>query len=278
MRRVCVLAATMLGVGLVFGGGGAAADSSSGPSGLTVVDPGSVSASADMSVPALAPSPDPNGDVTCNGLAPASVRHDLIVPAGDNCPVLSGTTIGHDLIVDQGAGLLTGGITVGHDVTGQDPAHIQIGNPTFPGALHSSIGHDVNVTGATDSRFVAVQLVCDATIAHDLTWQNDAANTHLYVGDLDFPCSAGADHVGHDVTVKNNQGLNDVSDNKPANNGAGFGHDLTVQDNTSMTVESNAIGHDCNQQNNHPYTNNDGDSTGPNTAGHNIDACNTPNP
>jgi hypothetical protein len=120
-----------------------------------------------------------------------------------------------------------------------------------------------------------LQEVCNATVKHDVIWENDGPLAGLSVGDEDFFCFTGTDYIGHDGVIRNNQGeINDISDNNPANGGGGFGHDLIVENNTNTVVESNAIGHDCIQQNNHPYT----DNEGPNTAGHSVNSCNTPNP
>jgi hypothetical protein len=285
MRRLLWFVLALLGVSLATvalatGGTSALADSPSGPAGFSLL--GGVS----LLNPALAPvsgdlAPDPNGDVTCSGVfgdpgfAPPSAPHDLIVPSGNFCVAPDGTTVGHDVIVESGADFATGGITVGHDVIGDNPDAVEIGDFSR-GSARSFIGHDVNVSGATSGAFL--QEVCNATVDHDIIWQNDGVNAGLSVGDQDFFCFTGTDYVGHDGIFLNNQGqINEVSDNNPTIGGGGFGHDLIVQNNTNVVVESNAIDNNCEQQNDHPYTNNDGDSTGPNTAGHKIDGCNTPN-
>jgi hypothetical protein len=280
MRRLLLLVLAVLGVAFTFGVTSALADSSSGLEGFSLLGGTSVLN------PALAPvsstlAPDSNGDVTCSGtlgspgFAPASVPNDLIVPAGEVCIAPDGTTVGHDVIVEPGADLGTGGITVGFDVIGENPDAIEIGDFNR-GSARSFIGHDVNVSGATSGAFL--QEVCNATVGHDIIWRNDGVNAGLSVGDLDFYC-LGTDYVGSNGIFLNNQGLiNEISDNHPANGGGGFGQNLIVQNNTNVVVESNAIGDACEQHNNHPYTNNDGDSTGPNTAGHSIGSCNTSNP
>lgn len=213
--------------------------------------------------------------MTCTGVAPASVPRDLIVPSGTVCIAPDGTTVGRDVLVESGADLGTGGITVGRDVIGDSPDAIEIGDFSR-GSARSFIGHDIDVSGASSDQFL--QEVCNATVNHDLIWQNDAATAGLSVGDQDFYCFPGTDYVGQDGIFRNNLGINEISDNNPANGGGGFGHDLIVDNNTNVVVESNAIGYACEQHGNQPYTNDDGDSTGPNTAGHSIGTCNTPNP
>lgn len=268
MIRRLLFIVPLLATTLAFGASSAVADSSSGAAGWSLLSPGPA--------PSGDPAPDPNGDVTCSVNAPPSVPRDLVVPSGAECTVFGGTTIGRDLVVEQGGLLATGGITVGRDVVSVDPTVIEIGDFRL-GSGRSFIGRDVNVTGGTSGVFL--QEVCNATVGHDLIWQNLAPEAGLGVGDNDFLCFApGTVYVGHDGMFLNNQNaISDISDNNPAN-GGGFGHDLIVSNNANMVVESNAIGHACVQQNNHPYTNDDLDSTGPNTAGYSIGSCNTPNP
>ena len=276
MRRLLLFVLALLGMALACGATSAVADSSSGMGGFSAWNPGGSALAG-----AAPTAPDPNGDVTCSGdpdmpaFAPAIVPHDLIVPPGRGCIAGDGTTIGHDVLVKPGARLGTGGITVGHDVVGDHPDVIEIGD-FARGSGRSAIGHDVNVNGGSSDNFL--QEVCNAAVAHSVIWQNVAASAALSVGDQDFLCFTGTVHVGQDGIFRNNQGVFlEISDNNPANGGGGFGHNLIVQNNASTVVESNAIGQDCLQQNNHPYTNDDGDSTGPNTAGHSIGGCNTPN-
>lgn len=220
-----------------------------------------------------AATPDPNGDVTCTGLAPPVVPHDLIVPPGVQCGAVD-STIGHDLLVEPTGRLVAVRVTVGHDIIGDRPDFVELQN----GGVRSVIGHDLIVNGEQGFLNI-VGLVCNAQINHNLVWRNSTGVADIF-GDADLFCRSGGQvQVGHDGVFQGNAepaGL-EISDNNLANNG-GFGHDLSVLDNGLTTVESNSIGHDCHQQNNHPYTNDDGDSTGANTAGHDVDACNTPNP
>jgi hypothetical protein len=269
MRRRLLFLLTALPMALALGTTSAVAASASGTAGFSVLNPGSALPARDLA-------PDSSGNVTCSGVAPSSVPGDLIVPSGVTCFAVSGTTIGNDIVVQQGGSLGTGGITVGHDVIGQNPAALEIGDFRF-GSAPSFIGNDINVTGGTSDLYV--QEVCNATVGGSLIWRNLAPTGGLGIGDGDFICAAPrTDHVGHDGIFLNNQGaIMDISDNNPAN-GGGFGDALIVQNNTNTVVESNAIGHACVQHNNHPYTNDDGDSTGPNTAGSSIGTCNTTNP
>ena len=179
-----------------------------------------------------------NGDVTCTGVAPASVPHDLIVPSGVGCGA-TGSTVGHDIIVEPTGALFAMGITVGHDVIGHQPAFVEIA------ALggRNNIGHDVSVNGSTGP---GNNGLCNTTVQHDVTFQNSATQTI-------FGACGGVDLVGHDGVFQNNSGLVDIESNGPLAT-SGFGHDLTVQNNSDARVVGNDIGHDCKQQNNTFYT------------------------
>jgi hypothetical protein len=92
-----------------------------------------------------------NNDVVCSGTAPASVQHDLIVPAGGSCIVLFGSTVGHDVIVNPGASLDDRGATIGHDVLGFSPLGVHVNGGGQLGG--GSVGHDVIINGVTGTPF-----------------------------------------------------------------------------------------------------------------------------
>jgi hypothetical protein len=85
------------------------------------------------------------------------------------------------------------------------------------------------------------------------------------------------DTIGHDGVFENNAGaFLGVGPNQPADNGGtgpGFGNDLTLTNNTEgfNDLSNTTIGDDCSQSNNRPYA-----GSG-NTAGSNVDACNSTN-
>jgi hypothetical protein len=227
-----------------------------------------------MSAPAIAD----NGDVTCNGTAPATVSHDLIVPSNTSCIILFGSQIKHDVIVQSGATLDDRGATIGHDLTASQPEaiHVNGGGQQGPG----SVGHDVVIDGVSDSGLGSDRnSVCNNTIGHDLVVKNSAASADPWsIGDRNGVCGAGAVTVGHDMVIDNNANAIEVEDNSAAF-GGNIGHDLTMTNNSGgLVAEANNAGHDCTQSNNHPYSNTDGDNDGLNTAGHSVDSCNTPNP
>jgi hypothetical protein len=232
---------------------------------------GSLAAIVAMAIATASASADPN-DSTCTGVAPTTVNHDLIVPAGGSCTINFGSTIGHDVIVNSGAQLFDRGATVGHDITASQPQGVLIngGGPAGPG----HVGHDIKVDGVSGQfGIVPFNSVCNNFVGHDVVIQSSlatAAPWKIGTPGQSF-CTSGADRVGHDIVIRNNANNVDVSNNAPATLGD-VGHDLTIVGNSGgVTANGNHAGHDCSQSNNHPY------SGSGNTADHSVDSCNSSN-
>jgi hypothetical protein len=233
---------------------------------------GALTALLALGIATASASADP-GDATCVGVAPTFVNHDLIVPAGGSCTILFGSTVNHDVIVNAGAQLFDRGATVGHDITASQPQGIVINGGGPAGSGH--VGHDIKVDGVTGQfGVVPFNSVCNNFVGHDVVITNSLASAAPWK--IGTPgqsfCTNGADRVGHDIVIKSNANNVDVSNNAPATLGD-IGHDLGISDNTGgVTANGNHAGHDCDQDNNHPY------SGSGNTAGHSADSCNSSNP
>lgn len=233
-----------------------------------------------------------NRDETCGSkdtpnFTAMSTSHDLIVPAYANCVVVPGTTIGHDVIIGEGAQFYDKGGYIGHDVTADQPLFIGIGGTGTAGASQPGyVGHDISINGALGPNdpmaLHNLNFVCNTNIGHDLTIENSTDNAQnpstWYVGDADGRCTGGGNQVGHDLNVLNNKTPVDVSDNgtsggrtnNPSHPG-GIGHDLNVTGNSpGYVVEGNVAGHDatCSPA----PDSSDGDPTA-NSAGHKNNGC-----
>jgi hypothetical protein len=225
-----------------------------------------------LAIASASASADPK-DVTCTGTAPASVGHDLIVPENGSCTILFGSTINHDVIVNDGGQLFDRGATVGHDIKGDEPQGMVINGGGPAGSGH--VGHDIKIDGVSGQfGIVPFNSVCNNFVGHDIVIQNSLASAAPWK--IGTPgqsfCTNGADRVGHDIVIENNANNVDVSNNAPATLGD-IGHDLGISDNTGgVTANGNHAGHDCKQEDNHPY------SGSGNTADHSVDSCNSSNP
>ena len=212
---------------------------------------------------------DAHGSVRCSGVAPASVAHDLVVPAGGSCTILAGTSVGHDVVVQSGATLIDEGGQVRHDVRADKGAGIGIGGGTGPNGelVRGSVRHDVSLSGVSGAGPgpSGVNYVCSTDVGHDLVVAHSSASAGEWViGDADPDlCSQGV-KVGHDLRAQDNANHLDVSDNNAPSKWA-IGHDLNVQGSGQPPmVESNTVRHDASCESDHAR---DGDGS-PNTAGH----------
>lgn len=270
---------------------------------------------AAVAVPA-APSFAAAGDVNCNGVAPPTVAHDLIVPKNTTCDIPSGTQIGNnlrimdgatavmhinaqvgnDVSVKKGGSFDDRGGQIGHNVTADHPNAIRLnggGAEAGSGPSGGSIGNDVNIKNLTGGFVVQTgggpvtipNSICNQVIGGHLTIQATAATAAPWsVGDRDIVCGQAGIRVMKDATINSNHNPFHLEDNSPARSGqingldAGFQANLKINGNDGgIIVAGNNIVHDCSQGNNHPYSIDDGDGDVPNTAGHKIDKCNTPN-
>lgn len=233
-----------------------------------------------------APAGAASGDVYCPQppapafVGPVTAPHDLIVPPGTFCGPTQGSTVGHDVIVGQGAGFFPGGTTIGHDVRSHKAAFIELGDPNN-GTTDTIVGHDVLITG-TQGGVPVGDFICQTRIGHDLVVKDSAATASEWdIGDpLAFNCARNlrpGDTIGHDGIFDQNANAIDVGDNNATFNGGtgpGFGHDLKFTNNhgTINRLINNTVVHDCKQSDNHPFL-----GFG-NSAGHSVDACNSSNP
>ncbi len=129
----------------------------------------------------------PSGTTICNG-AFGGAGQDIVVPRGAVCDLIPGTTISHDLTVQQGGTLDAEGITVGHDVSANGAAAVTI--------CGSSVSHDAQVQNSSGPVLVGdTGNGCSAgnQVVHDLTVQGSTGA--VVVGDST---------VGHNLTVQNN--------------------------------------------------------------------------
>jgi hypothetical protein len=119
--------------------------------------------------------------------------------------------------------------------------------------------------------------VCN-NVADNVVISNPAATAGPWsIGDRNGACGGGALTIGNDLDLLHNASPIEVEDNSPAF-GGNIGHDLLMLfNNGGLVAEANHAGHDCIQAFNAPYTNQDADNDGPNTADHSVGACNTPN-
>ena len=187
-------------------------------------------------------------NIQCDNQQLSGHYRSVTVVVGAACTLLAGSGVSRDVQVEQGATLIDQGATIGHDLTASNPSVIAVSG--------GSVGHDVQINGLTGTPPAGGDnVVCNTSIAHDLSVQNGAATAGPF--DIGDPpnCSAG-NQVGHDLVVQNNAEPVDVSDNGTAANP--IGHDLRVQDNRpgGATVSNNYAGHDATCQRNSPQTGN----------------------
>ena len=232
---------------------------------------------------AAGPASADSGDVTCpNGfLGVLIVPHDLTVPPDGSCGLTQGSTIGHDVTVDQGGAFFIGGTAIGHDLTANGAKLIELGDVNN-GSTDTTIGGNVTING-TIGTLPFGQFICQTRIVGNLSITGTQTTSSGWDIGAPEPANCGrntlhsnfADTIGGDATFSNNASSLDIGFNTPAFNGGtgpGFGHDLTLNGNTNTTLDRNNIVHNCTQSNNHPFA-----GTG-NTAGSSVDACNSSNP
>lgn len=225
--------------------------------------------------------------VTCpNGfIGVLNAPQDLVVPAGSSCGLTEGSTIGRDVIVDAGGAFFIGGTTIGRDLIANQAALIELGDVNN-GSSDTIIGRDAIIAG-TVGGVPFGEFICQTRIGRDLVITDTASTASGW--DIGAPeaanCGRNArfgqvfgDTIGRNGVFDNNAGAYlDVGSNQPAFNGGtgpGFGNDLTFTNNHEgfNDLTDNTIGNTCSQSNNHPYA-----GSG-NTAGNNVDACNSANP
>jgi hypothetical protein len=213
---------------------------------------------------------------TCNGVAPANVGHNLLVQANASCIIPFGSTVGHDVVVKPGGSLDDRGATIGHDIVANKPKAIHVNGGGLLG--RGSIGHDILIDGVTGGGLGTSGLnsVCNNDVGNDVIIEHSASTAAAWsIGARHGVCGAGALGIHNDLIISNNANKVVVADNTPGLNGQ-IGHNLLMSHNSGgLIARNNHAGHDCHQIDNHPYSIGHGP---PNTAGHNIDACNTPNP
>lgn len=190
MRSALVLAATVLGLGLVFG------------------------------VPVAAAG---NGDVICGGVAPPSVPHDLIV---NGFCLDNGSRIGHDVLLGPGASYIKQGGSVGHDIIAHDATAVLIlggatGQTTVGHDISlddsvldnllcgTRVGHDLSITGGLgtvigdfDGPGQCGLFAGGVFVTHDLVVVNNGGGG-VAIEDNNPATNGG---VGHDLVALNNPG------------------------------------------------------------------------
>lgn len=206
---------------------------------------------------------------------------DLVVPPGTSCGPTEGSTIGHDVIVSDGASFFPGGTTVGYDVISYGADLIELGDPNN-GTSDMIVGHDVIIRG-TQGTLPFGQFVCQTRIGHNLLITGTAASVSQWYIGYQNPSNCGrnygrgGDTIGGNGIFRGNANSIYVGDNNNAFNGGtglGFGHDLFFGNNDGAInqLSDNSVGYDCAQAHNHPFLG------FLNTAGNSVDACNTSNP
>jgi hypothetical protein len=222
-----------------------------------------------MAVFAVPASADTTPTTCPNGfLGVLNAPQDLVVPAGSSCGLTEGSTIGRDVIVNQGGSFFVGGITIGRDLIADHPNLIELGDPNN-GSTETVVGRDVTITDTTGTLPFG-QFICQTQVGRNLTVTGTVTGAAWDIGTPLFAnCarnSTPGDSIGADGVFTNNAVTISVGSST-------FGHDLTFTGNTGSSNDliSNVISHDCNQSGNHPF-----DGSG-NTAGSSIDACNSVN-
>jgi hypothetical protein len=237
-------------------------------------------------VVAASPAAAGSADVTCPSgfLGVLKVARDLIVPAGSSCGLTEGSAIGHDVIVEPRASFFIGGTKIGHDLIAIRADLIELGDVNN-GSSDTIIGHDAIIVG-TVGTVPYGEFICQTRIGHDLIIADTKSTASGWDIGAPEPANCGrnarygprfADTIGHDGIFIDNAGAYlDVGWNQPAYNGetgAGFGHNLIFVRNHEgyNNLTKNTIGHNCIQRANHPYH-----GSG-NSAGHDLDDCNSTN-
>jgi hypothetical protein len=212
------------------------------------------------------------GDVTCaNGfLGVLNVVHNLTVPADSSCGLTQGSTIGNDVIVDPGASFYIGGTTIGHNLTATDATLIELGDPNN-GTTETVIDNDATITG-TVGGLPYGEFICQTQIDHNLSVTDTASTASGWDIGAPEPANCGrnstpGDIIGNNATFTNNEGAYlDVGSNQ-------VGYNLSFKGNVEgfNDLTNNTIANSCSQNYNHPF------SGSGNTAGNNIDTCNSSN-
>jgi len=129
-------------------------------------------------------SPLAPGTTTCNGPF-SGTGTNVIVPAGASCTLLAQTHVTHDVTVALGGTLSDLGSRIDHDLTGNQPAGIQVAGAT--------VGHNLTINGITGSP-PGGNYIRDASVANDLVVQNAVAALTISLNT-----------VGHDLIVQGNR-------------------------------------------------------------------------
>jgi hypothetical protein len=141
----------------------------------------------------------------CTGLITGgTINGDLIVTGA--C-VLDGVTVTGNVTVVPGASLVTkNGTNINVNLSSDGATLIQINDTTF--------GRDVTITNTANNPAEAPKnVLCNSTIARNLTITGSSSDTKFYVGDLpaDDPCN-GADTIHGNVVLSNNKASMQLSD------------------------------------------------------------------
>jgi hypothetical protein len=212
------------------------------------------------------------GDVQCAPpgttmfIGKVNVAHNLIVAPGTSCGPTQGSTIGHDVIVQQGGSFFPGGTKIGHDVLANRASLIELGDVNN-GTTDTIVGHDVRIN-RTQGPAPFGNFICQTRIGHDLVISNTAASASEWDIGRNDPANCGrnevngsrfGDTIKHDGTFTHNANSLEVGDNTAifnGNTGPGFGHDLTITDNHSPSfgLIENSVRHACRQAHNHGFS------------------------
>jgi hypothetical protein len=194
-------------------------------------------------------------------LAGATIGKDVTVQSGGTLISFTGFNVGSDLKASQNAELDLYSGSVGHDLTADKPAAVDLG---FGGAV--TVSHDVSISGSTAPNGAFVD-VCQTTANHDLKVDKLSNNGEVEIGDDEYCPTPGGSSAGHDLSVTNSTAnFVDVGNNNA-------GHDVTVSGNTAsaggyIDVSDNTVSHDASCSGNNPAPSKDGAEDHANSAGH----------
>ena len=177
---------------------------------------------------------------------------NLIVAPGTNCGLTQGSYVGHDVIVEKGAGFFPGGTKIGHDVLANGALFVELGDPNN-GTTQTRVGHDV-IIKATAGPVPVGNGICQTKIGHNLTITGSKAKASQW--DVGYPdpygCARNLDphvYVGHNATFTNNANSFEVGDLR-----VGHNLDFTHNRGNPEILSGNVSLHACTANKNTHFT------------------------
>ena len=122
------------------------------------------------------------GTTTCNGFYTGTGK-DVVVPGGATCTLLPGTSVTHDTTVQKGGTLNANGVSFGHDVSENGPnggtvcgstvghdLSVQNGTGSIT-ICNDNVSHDLVVQNETPDQYIGA----GNTVGHDLNGEEQQA-------------------------------------------------------------------------------------------------------